>query len=316
MIISRTPYRISFAGGASDIKDFYKHHEYGAVLSATINKYVFLSMHPLFNSTKTFLKYSESEMVDSVSQIKHPIIREVFSDYEISGVDFNSSSDIPSGTGLGSSSSFTVGLVNLCNAYKHSFMSKENIAKDACNFEINRLGAPVGKQDQYAAAIGGINFIKFFPDESVSIEKISLSEEVLSELEGNLMLFYLGNSRLASDFLSKQKNDFNSITKMVRLAEDLRGDLKNNDISNFGSILHHNWEYKKELSSVISNKDIDAIYDLAIKHGATGGKLLGAGGTGFLLFCVPLRYQQEVRKHIDLYELPFKFDCSGTIIIY
>jgi len=318
MIISKTPFRISFSGGGSDIKDFYSQED-GAVLSTTINKYVFLSMHPLFNNNGFHLKYSENEFVGYVNRIKHPIIREVFSKYSIFGVDFNSSSDVPSGTGLGSSSSFTTGLINLCNAYLRQFMSKEEMAKVACEIEIDKLKSPIGKQDQYACAIGGMNFIEFHKDESVSVEKITLSQDKLTQLEDSLILFYLGGTRTASSILGEQrKNTHNKIDflrKMVGLSRALRDDLKNDYIDNFGRILNEGWMYKRELCEGITNATIDYWYNIAMDNGAQGGKVLGAGGGGFLLLCAP-GAREALRQMIKLYELPFKFENSGTTIIY
>lgn len=323
MIISRTPFRISFAGGGSDIKEYYQK-QIGAVLSVTIDKYMYLSMHPLFGGKNFFLKYSKNEVVEDISQISHPIIREIFSDYKLSGIDFNSSADIPSGTGLGSSSAFAVGLINLCNAYVNRFMFKEQIAHYACETEIHRLREPIGKQDQYACAIGGLNFIEFHPDDSVCVEKIHLSEDKTKELEESLMLFYLGTSRSASSILTEQKrntseniNNFKMIEKMVELSYVLKQGLNNNQIDNFGHILHEGWCYKRNLASKITNKDIDSFYNLALKNGAEGGKLLGAGGGGFLLFYTKKGKQNDVRNALkNLYEVKFSFDHSGTTIIY
>lgn len=319
MIIARTPFRISFTGGSSDIRSFYQH-EPGAVVSATINKYVYLSMHPLFNNSGYFLKYSQHEIVDSADKIKHPIIRNVFIRYGIAGVDFNSSSDVPSGTGLGSSSSFTTGLINLCNAYGDRFLSKEAIAKEACHIEIDVLKSPIGKQDQYAAAVGGMNYIQFNPDESVVIEKLRLPREIFHKLERSLLLFWLGDTRTAALVLSGQtkrtKENFPIIKKMADLAGTMRDELKAGNIEDFGKILHDNWTYKKELAKGITNPSVDYYYDLALRNGAEGGKLTGAGSTGFLLLFVPPNKQERVKKILGLYELPFGFDYSGTTIIY
>jgi len=323
MIISRTPFRISFAGGGSDLKNFYLNHT-GAVLSVSIDKYVYLSMHPYFHDTKYLLKYSAHELVDSVDKIQHRIIKQVFKDYNISGVDFNSSADIPSGTGLGSSSSFTVGMINLCNAYTGKYMSKEDIGDYACNIEINKLGEPIGKQDQYAAAVGGINYFEFTQNDTVKIEKIIMKRDRYKELEENLLLFYLGDSRSASDILKEQSSSIISnqakienTKKMVLLAQDLKQELLNNNIDIFGEILHTGWMYKKELASGISNERINYYYDLGIKNGALGGKLLGAGGGGFLLFYANKEHQEHLRKSLsELHEFDFRFDEDGTTIIY
>lgn len=323
MIISRTPFRISFAGGGSDISDYYTKYT-GAVLSTTINRYIYLSMHEYFNEDKILLKYSKNELVDSVNEINHPIIKEVFSDYNIKGVDFNSSADIPAGTGLASSSAFTSGLINLCNAYTGKFMSKEEIAKYACKIEIDRLKKPIGKQDQYACATGGINFIEFYKDGSVGVEKIILSQEKNTELNNSLLLFYLNSTRSAGEILNEQKKNINNdsskidiLSKMVNLAYLLREDLKNNNIENFGKILHNNWMLKKEMANSISNIDIDKYYNIGMQNGAEGGKLLGAGGGGFLLFFVRPENQDHFRSKMkDLKELSFMFDNTGTTIIY
>jgi len=319
MIISQTPFRISFAGGGSDLKEYYER-DYGAVISTTINKFVYLSMHPLFNKKGYFLKYSNNEIVEDVKDIRHEIIKEVFLKYNISGVDFNSSSDVPSGTGLGSSSSFTSGIINLCNAYRNTFIKKEDIAREACKIEIDKLRAPIGKQDQYAVSIGGINFIQFNSDESVSIEKIRLSENKKQELESSLILFYLGNTRGASSVLHEQKkntpNNVVTLKKMVILAENLRDEFKNDSIHNIGDILQESWMYKKELSSNITNGEIDYWYNEALKHGAKGGKLLGAGNGGFLLLYAPDGGADILRASLRLYELKFKFENDGTKIIY
>ena len=323
MIISRTPFRISFAGGGSDLKEYYQHHG-GSVLSVTIDKYVYLSMHPYFNEDKYLLKYSSIELVENIEDIKHRIIKQVFTDYGIRGVDFNSSADIPSGTGLGSSSAFTSGLINLCNAYLGKYISKEVIAQEACMTEIQKLGEPIGKQDQYACSIGGLNFIEFNDNDTVSVEKVKMLSESYQELEQNLMMFYLGITRKASDILTEQKYNMSydqkkveNLHKMVHLSEELKKELVSNNIDAMGDILHRGWMYKKELASNISNGSIDHYYNLAIKTGAKGGKLLGAGGGGFLLFYVPMEKQNDVRIALkDLNELKFEFDNTGTKIIF
>lgn len=322
MIISRTPFRISFAGGGSDLRSYYAKYG-GAVLSTTIDKYTYLSMHPYFAEDKIFLKYSSNEQTDNVNDIKHPLIREIFRHFQITGVDFNSSADIPSGTGLASSSAFASGLINLCAAHKGIYMSKQEIAQLACDIEIEVLQEPIGKQDQYACAIGGLNFISFHEDESVSVEKVHLSLPVLNTLESNLMMFYLGKTRSAGSVLQEQKTNIESsrkidnLHKMVKLAHDLKIELANQQIDALGDILHAGWMYKKELANGISDSSIDDNYALAMKHGAAGGKLLGAGGGGFLLFYVKEEHKPAVRKALShLMEMQFKFETSGTSIIF
>ena len=313
MIITRTPFRISFAGGGSDLRNYYEKFG-GSVVSVSINKYIYLSMHPYFEENEYLLKYSKTEQAKGVDEIQHPIIRTVFKDYGIRGVDFNSSADIPSGTGLASSSAFTVGLINLCNAYTDQYMNKEVIAEKACKVEIEDLKEPIGKQDQYACACGGLNFIEFYKDGVVDVEKLYLQSDAYHVLEKNLLMFYTGKTRAAGSILAEQKknttNDeakIKNLHKMVQLSKDLKEELLKGNTNAMGEILHTGWMYKKELANGISNQDIDYYYDLAIKNGALGGKLLGAGGGGFLLFYVEEQHRSRVRRALsDLKEIDFK----------
>lgn len=322
MIISRTPFRISFAGGGSDLKSYYARFG-GAVVSTTIDKYTYLSIHKYFVDNKIHLKYSHNELVDNSSEIKHPLIREIFKYFDINGVDFSSSADIPSGTGLASSSAFAAGLINLCAAYKGQYISKFNIAEIACEIEIDKLLEPIGKQDQFACSVGGLNLIEFHPDETVHIEKIPLHQSSLQQLQSNLLMFYLGKTRLASSILSEQKTNIESDTKidnlhkMVQLAYDLKKELCMQNIHSMGEILHTGWMYKKELAKGIADANIDDNYALAIKAGAKGGKLLGAGGGGFLMFYAEQDAQDAIRNALQhLVEIPFNFDNTGTSIIF
>ena len=296
----------------------------GSVLSVTINKYIYLSMHPCFEEDKYLLKYSKTEHADTINDIQHPIIKDVFDKYKIKGVDFNSSADIPSGTGLASSSAFTVGLINLCNTYTDKYMNKEDIAAEACRVEIDDLKEPIGKQDQYACACGGLNFIEFNKDGSVDVEKLYLQSDAYHVLEKNLLMFYTGQTRAAGSILAEQKKNttddeakINNLHKMVQLSKDLKSELLKGNTNAMGEILHTGWNYKKELANGISNPDIDYYYDLAIQNGALGGKLLGAGGGGFLLFYVEEQHRSRVRKALsDLKEIDFKFDNKGTNVVY
>lgn len=323
MILSRTPLRISFCGGGSDIKNYYRQHG-GAVISVAINQYIYLSLHPYFYGNKYFLKYSKSEIVDDVNHIKHRIIKQIFKDYNVDGIDFNSSADIPSGTGLGSSSAFTVGLINLCNAYTNRYANKEAMAAQACEIEIEKLGEPIGKQDQYCSAIGGLNYIKFNKDDSVEVEKLIIDPHRRKYLENNLLLFYTGIVRSASQVLRKQLKrmkgaESNIITmhKIVKLVSDLKNEIQNGNIDALGQILHENWMYKQKLTPQTSNEKIDHYYKLAIQNGAEGGKLLGAGGGGFLLLYVKENNHEKIRKALSgLKEVSFTFDNVGTNIIY
>jgi D-glycero-alpha-D-manno-heptose-7-phosphate kinase len=322
MIISRTPFRISFAGGGTDLRAVYSQ-EPGMVLSTSINKYMFISIHPYFFPEKTLIKYSRTELVEAITDIQHPIVREVLEEFGVSGVDINSVADIPSGTGLGSSSSFTVGLILAVAVYAERYASKEYLADFASTIEIDRLNEPIGKQDQYAAAYGGLNFITFYPDERVTVEKVNIAPQYLRQLEDNLLLFYTGDTRSAKDILSEQKKNSESgkkkknTARLSHLATVLREELAMNNIDAMGEILHESWMYKKEMASKISNPRIDHYYSLAMKAGASGGKLLGAGGGGFLLFYVPEEKRETVRRELhELNEMNFEFDKSGSVIIY
>lgn len=322
MIISRTPFRISFAGGGSDLPSFYRR-ETGAVLSTSIDKYMYIAIHPYFEKDKIQLKYSKTEQVDSIAAIKHPIFKEVLKMYNLTGVDLNSIADVPSGTGLGSSSSFTVGLLNAVRAYLGKATSGERLGELACDVEINRVGSPIGKQDQYAAACGGLNFITFYGDETVNVEKIIMNPIKKKELEDNLMMVYVGGEHSANDILRNQQaaiseqKKFETQKNMVRLAYDLRDSLENNNIDDFGRILHEGWLMKKSLTSGISNGVVDEMYNRGIEAGALGGKLLGAGGAGFILFYCPKERQTEFRERMgSINEMQFHFDHFGSKIIY
>lgn len=323
MIITRTPLRISFAGGGSDLPSYYEKFG-GAVLSTAINKYIYLSMHPYFFKSGYFLKYSKVEHASQIEDIKHPIIREVFRLYNIKGVDLSSSADVPSGNGLSSSSAFTTGLIHLCNAYNETYKTKGEIAAEACRVEIDILGEPIGKQDQYACSYGGLNFIQFEKSGEVLVEKVFLPSEGYQRLENNLLLFYTGITRSASSILMEQKentvndkNKINNLSRMVSLAYELKEELLRNNIDAMGDILHQGWILKREMATKVTSSFIDECYNRAIKAGALGGKLLGAGGGGFLLFYVEEQNHARVRNALsDLKEMPFRFDCKGSTIIH
>lgn len=321
MIITRTPFRMSFAGGGSDIASFYEKHG-GCVLSTSINKYMYISIHPSFEAINTVLKYSQTEIVQDTDEINHKYFKEVLNMLRISGVEISSTADVPAGTGLGSSSSFTVGLLHALYSYKGKFVSKEKLAQKACEIEIDRLKNPIGKQDQYAAAYGGLNFYQFNKDGSVFVEPIIMKNELSKQLEKNLMMFYTGQLHSASEILKEQSHNIttgdkeNNQLAMCNLARELRDELQHNNIDAMGEILHEGWLLKKTLANGISNPKIDEYYDLATKHGAIGGKLLGAGGGGFLLFYVPEKRQEEVRLALPLVQTPMTFDTQGSAVIY
>jgi D-glycero-alpha-D-manno-heptose-7-phosphate kinase len=323
MIITRTPFRISFVGGGSDLESFYSLHE-GAVLSTTINKYMYISSHKYFEADKIRVKYSQTETVNKPEELQHPIFREAFKLCNIDGgIEVSSIADVPSGTGMGSSSSFTVGVLHNLYTLNHQIISKEMLASAACDIEINQLKEPIGKQDQYAAAYGGLNIYRFQQNGNVLVDPLFIEQEIMQTLEDNLVMFYYGNQRSASQILAEQKVN-NSIQakqenlkQMVALVDELKTALYQGDLQAFGKILHVNWLLKKELASQISNGDIDTIYELALKNGAIGGKLLGAGGGGFLLFYCEKQHQAKLIK--ALHKLPFfdfKFDHEGSKLIY
>lgn len=322
MIISRTPFRVSFLGGGTDLKSFYKNHP-GSVISTPIDKYMYITLHNYFHPSNFLLKYSKTEEVNSINDIEHPIIREVFRYFNMQSIDFNSTADIPAGTGMGSSSAFTNGLINACSTLNGCKLPPHEIAEIACKIEIDVLKEPIGKQDQYGTAIGGFKKIQFNDDESVDVTPIFLNKEKLEELQDSLLLFHTNETRSASSILSEQnenilssKKVFNNLKSMHSLVDQLFYDLKNQNIYSLGNYLHQTWSYKKELATKVSNNFIDELYDIAMKNGAEGGKLLGAGGSGFLLFYVPFEKQDAVRRALDTCrELPFNFVDEGTEII-
>ncbi len=324
MIVSCAPFRISFAGGGSDIPSFYRRHR-GAVLSCTIAKYIFITIHPYFDSSKYHLKYSRTELVDRVDDVVHPILREALKMLNIDGgIEIASVADLPSGTGLGSSSSFCVALLNGLHAHLNNFVSKERLAQEACTIEIDRLGEPIGKQDQYAAAYGGLNFIEFTRNDSVVLQPLSLPSDCVGELERSMLLFYTGEQRPARNILAplnaaiaNDRNKFDTVKRMVDLAYELRETLMSGNLDGFAECLHRGWLMKRSLTSDISTSTVDRLYESAIKNGALGGKLAGAGGGGFLVLYCPPERQDRVREALAGHqELPFRFDWAGTRILF
>ena len=321
MIITKTPFRVSFCGGGSDLPEFYEKHG-GCVVSTSINKYMYISIHPYFNPHQTVLKYSKNEIVDNISQINHTIFNCVLNEMNVDGVEITSTADVPSGTGLGSSSTFTVGLLHTLACYKGKYYSKAHLAKMACEVEITKLGNPIGKQDQYAAALGGLNFISFNQDGSVSYEPIMMSAATNKKLQQNLMLFYVGNTRCANTILDEQRKNMNDASKAQNLikmcdhARKMKIFLEEDDLSGFGSLLNETWELKQILSSGITNSEINNIYERAMDAGASGGKLLGAGGGGFMLFYCEPEKQERLRIALGLRQLEFSFERDGTSVIY
>lgn len=321
MIITRAPFRVSFCGGGSDLASFYEEHG-GCVISTSINKFMYLTIHPYFDSSTTVLKYSKTECAKNLDDIEHNIFRTVLKKYNLSGVEMSSIADVPAGTGLGSSSTFTVALLNAVNAYCGKFVSKNKLAQMACDIEIEDLKSPIGKQDQYAAAHGGLNFISFHQNGEVTVEPLIMNKETYKLLQENLLMFYTGETRSANNILSEQNKNMGKTDKvknllqMCDLAKKMRERLQNNDLSAFGKILNEGWELKKTLASGISDQMIDEKYQIAMQSGALGGKLLGAGGGGFLLFYCEKEHQEALRKNIGLKELSFEFDNSGASTIF
>lgn len=322
MIITRTPFRVSFAGGGSDLESFYKLHT-GCVLSTTINKYMYISVHPYFDEKMIQLKYSETEKVQNIEDIKHSIFKQVLGDFKAKGIEITSTADVPAGTGLGSSSAFTVGLLHSLYSYNGKYVAKERLANEACEIEINKLKNRIGKQDQYAVAQGGLNFIEFLSNGNVVTTPVILKSETYNKLEQNLLMFYTGDIRSANKILIEQDKNmkkyekFNYVIKLTDLCRVLKKALESEQIGLFGEILNEGWQIKKKLAGGISNAMVDHYYSLAIKNGAKGGKLLGAGGGGFLLFYVEKENHDKIRNALkDLKELKFRFDNGGSKVIH
>jgi len=324
MIVSCAPLRVSFAGGGSDIAAFYRKRR-GAVLSCAIAKYSFIVVHPYFSATKYHLKYARTELVDCLDDIQHPILREALRMQEIApGIEIVSIADIPRGTGLGSSSSFSVALLNALYVHRGIFAPKERLAQEACMLEIDRLGEPIGKQDQYAAAYGGMNLIEFERHGGVTVQPLLLAPATLSGLEGNLMLFFTGSQRDAGDLLAHQVAAIETdgavvsrMQQMVELAYEMRDLLLAGDLDAFGLALHRGWELKRGVSTRISTPIIDELYVRALAAGALGGKLTGAGGGGFLLLYCPKSAQAGVRHALAaLQSVEFRFDWGGARIAF
>ena len=324
MIISRTPLRISFVGGGSDIQSYYRHQA-GAVVSTAIDKYIYITVNKKFDN-KIRVSYSKTEMVDSVEQIEHNLIRECLKKVGIDGgIEITSMADIPSeGTGLGSSSSYTVGLLNALYAYKGEHASAEQLAREAAEIEIDILKNPIGKQDHYIAAYGGLQYIQFNPDETVYVDPIICLSETKKEFEKKLLLLYTGLTRSASSILSVQSKNMqnknskrDTMTKMVALTRDMQEALRKNKLESIGKLLHKNWILKKTMAQGISNKTIDDWYSIARKNGAIGGKILGAGGGGFfLLYAEPEKQPQIISALPKLRPIPFTLEPQGSKIIF
>lgn len=322
MIITKTPFRISFVGGGSDLETFYSQYP-GAVLSTSINQYMYISSHKYFDEDEIRVKYSQTETVKNIADLKHPILKAVLDKFKLNGIEISSIADIPGGTGMGSSSSFTVGLLHNLYTYIGKEISKKEIAEEACNIEINILKEPIGKQDQYAAAFGGMNVIRFEKTGNTLVEPVKISNDLIKALEGNLLMFYLGTQRKASDILTEQQKNTSSsektqiLIKMVSLVDDLKTAIEAGRINDMGKILHENWILKQQLASAITNPEINECYEIALKDGALGGKLLGAGGGGFMLFYCEKKNQSRLINTLNkLKRFDFNFEKKGSSVIY
>ena len=318
MIITRTPFRISLFGGGTDFPSYYRYHE-GCVLSMSIDKYMYIVLHPTFDK-KTIIKYNKTEIVDLIEDIQHPIARQVLLNHNIKGVEVTSMADVLSGTGLSTSSAYTVGLINALYNYKGHQPSKSLIAAEACSVEINQLGEPIGKQDQYGTAVGGLKMIRFLKDGHVIITPIPLAN-MQEDFEKRFVLFYTGTTHSSSDILTEQKSNISQSTeilsKMAFLTNEAYCLIQKYQLDTLGYLLNETWNLKKQLASKITNPIIDEYYETGLRNGALGGKLLGAGGGGFLLFYCPVENQPRLRQALsNLIELPFSIDTEGTKLIY
>lgn len=320
MIITKTPLRISFTGGGTDLPDYYNVHD-GAVVSAGINKYIYITVNPKFDN-KIRVSYSETEIVDEVDELRHDIVKEAMKMVGIKGgIEITSIADIPSGTGLGSSSTFAVGVLNALYTYAGMRPSAEELAKGACDIEIEILKHPIGKQDQYAAAYGGLNYFEFHKDGSVLRKRLFLDEANARDMRQKLVLFYTGITRSADNVLKEQKK--NTIDKLATL--DYMRDQARNMCSiletegfneKFGTMLHEGWMKKQTLAGAISDPVIKGYYDKAIEAGAVGGKLLGAGGGGFLLFYCDEDKQKKVENAVGLRRVDFRVGTNGSRVVF
>jgi D-glycero-alpha-D-manno-heptose-7-phosphate kinase len=324
MIIARSPLRISLGGGGTDLPSYYREHE-GFLIAAAIDKYVYVSVMRPFTEG-VYLKYSQLEHVQKISDVKHPIIRESLDlmKFRTPQIEITTLADIPAGTGLGSSGSFTTALLKALYTHRMHHLHQEDLAELACHIEIDRLGEPVGKQDQYVAAIGGVTCFDFHKDDKVTAKPLAVNRDTMLDLEDNLLLFFTGYSRSASGILKDQKtrsqqndNDMlNNLHYVKELGYRSKEALEAGKTEQFGQIMHEHWEHKKRRSGGMSNASIDEWYTLAMKNGAIGGKLVGAGGGGFLMFMASDRNKlRKAMKAAGLEEVRFRFDFEGTKIV-
>ncbi len=324
MIITRSPLRISLGGGGTDLPSYYREHT-GFLVAAAIDKYVYITLHQTFVQ-ELIVKYSKLERVTSIDQLEHPIIREAMKALQVGApnLEITSMADIPGGTGLGSSGSFTTGLLRALHALKKNIVHPAELAEQACDIELNKLGEPIGKQDQYIAAIGGITAFTFHPDGRVEYRPCKISEETLFNLEDNLLLFFTGYSRSASAILKdqndKSKSNDQAMLDNLHFTKELGYKsleaLETGNLAEFARLMDVHWQRKKARSTGMSNAHINDWYDHAMANGALGGKLIGAGGGGFLMFYAgdKTRLRHAMREK-GLTEVRFRFDFEGTKVV-
>ena len=324
MIIARSPLRITLGGGGTDLSSYYRNNE-GFLISAAIDKYVYVTVMRPFTEG-IYLKYSQLEHVGQIVDVQHPIIREALDmlGFKTPQVEITTLADIPAGTGLGSSGSFTTALLKALYTHRKRHLHQEELAELACHIEIDRLGEPIGKQDQYIAAMGGITCFTFHKDDKVTSVPLDISMDTLLDLEDNLLLFFTGFSRSASGILKdqqirSQKNDedmLNNLHYVKNLGYRSKESLENGDTTLFGELMHEHWEHKKRRSGGMSNPQIDAWYELGMHNGAIGGKLVGAGGGGFLMFMAQDRSKlRSAMVAAGLEEVRFRFDFEGSKVV-
>lgn len=321
MIISQTPYRVSFAGGGTDLPAFYRE-EYGAVFSVAVQKHMYVTVSHRFEPT-TRVSYTTTEIAETIDDIQHTIVREALRLTDLGRhLEITTIGDVPAGTGMGSSSALTVGLLNALYAYRGSITSRDRLAEEACRIEIDILGKPIGRQDQYAAAYGGLNYITFNTDDSVSVQAVPCKAETLAELERYLLLVYTSKQRDANGILRDQSAGTSARRSTLRQMRDQSGHLRDilaGDacLEEFAAVLHDGWELKRSLGFGISDNGIDEMYQSARRAGALGGKLLGAGGGGFLLLMAPPERHEAIREELGRPpELKFSIDRLGSRIIF
>lgn len=324
MIIVRSPLRISLGGGGTDLPSYYREHE-GFLIAAAIDKYVYITLHQTFVK-ELIIKYSKMERVTDIEQVEHPIIREALKHVKVAAphLEITSMADIPAGTGLGSSGSFTTGLLKALHTLKKNLIHPRELAEEACHIELNLLKEPIGKQDQYIAAFGGLTCFRFLKTDVVQAQPLNIDQDTLYNLEDNLLLFFTGYSRSASSILKEQdqksqvkdRDMLSNLHFIKELGFQSKEALENGNLHDFAELMNVHWEHKKKRSKNMSNSQINIWYDYAKQNGALGGKMIGAGGGGFLMFYAEdkTRLRQAMRE-AGLHEVRFRFDFAGTQVV-